>query len=230
MGMKVLLIEDEELIGEMIRLNLEAEGYQVQWLKDGQDVGELINERRFDLIILDIMLPGMNGIEITSLLRKRGIGTPILMLTAQSGTVTKVKSLDAGADDYVTKPFDMPELMARVRASIRRSQGRRQIPSNNLLHFDCYEVNFQTREADTNGGTVVLSEKEIELLEFFSRYPHEVVSRADILDEVWGMDVSPTERTVDNFILRLRKLFDDPEQPRHFLTIRGRGYKFVPSS
>lgn len=228
MAMKVLLVEDEELIGEMVRLNLEAEGYEVVWVKDGESVAPVMEDHRFDLLILDIMLPGIDGIQVTRDIRRREIGTPVLLLTARGDTGTKVRGLDAGADDYITKPFDMPELLARVRASIRRSQGSRQIPSNDLLQFDTYEINFQTREAATREGRVILSEKELQLLGFFSQHPDEVVSRADILDEVWGMDVSPTERTVDNFILRLRRLFDNPDEPRHFLTIRGRGYKFVP--
>lgn len=228
MAVKVLLVEDEELIGEMVRLNLQEEGYEVHWVKDGESVLDLVEAQRFDLILLDIMLPGADGIQVTQMLRQKEIGTPILMLTARGDTRTKVRGLDVGADDYITKPFDMPELMARVRAAIRRSQGSRQIPSGDLLQFDAYEVNFQTREAITNEGRVVLSEKELQLLAFFSKHPGEAISRADILDEVWGMDVSPTERTVDNFILKLRKHFDNPENPRHFLTVRGLGYRFVP--
>ena len=228
MAIKVLLVEDEELIGEMVRLNLQEEGYEVLWLKNGEGVLTAIEEQRFDLIVLDIMLPGKDGIQVTQELRHQQIGTPIVLLTARGDMLTKVTGLDSGADDYITKPFDMQELLARMRAAIRRSQGSRETPSTDLLVFGEYEVNLRTREAVTNEGSVVLSEKECELLALLSRRRGEVLTRADMLEEVWGMDVSPTERTVDNFILRLRKLFDHPYEPRHFLTVRGIGYKFTP--
>lgn len=228
MAVKVLLVEDEDLIGEMVQLNLEAEGYDVEWRKDGEGAVESLEARHFDVIVLDIMLPGMDGIHVARSLRTSGTGTPILMLTARGDTATKVAGLDSGADDYLTKPFDMPELLARVRALIRRSQGSREIPSHAMLRFGPYEINLDTREAVSNDGRVLLSDKENALMGYFARHSGEVVSRADLLDEVWGMDTSPTERTVDNFLLRLRKLFDDPDEPHHFRTIRGRGYKFVP--
>ncbi|MEW6365469.1 MAG: response regulator transcription factor [Acidobacteriota bacterium] len=229
MRVKVLLVEDEELIGEMIRINLEAdEGYEVAWAKDGETALRLAEDERFDIIILDVMLPGADGIQVTRTLRKRGVGTPILMLTARSDTPTKVQGLDTGADDYLTKPFDLPELLARVRAAIRRSQASREVPSDAVLRFGRYEVNLRTGTAQTNEGEVILTEKERALIELFWRHQGEVLTRADILDEVWGMDVSPTERTVDNFLLRYRKLFDDPEQPVHFQTARSRGYRFIP--
>lgn len=226
--MRALLVEDEDLIGEMVKLNLEEDGYEVQWIKDGESVARTAAATRFDVIILDIMLPGIDGIEAARRLRNAGTGTPVLMLTARGDTATKVSGLDSGADDYLTKPFDMPELLARVRALIRRSQGARELPAEALLHFDRYEINLETREAVTNEGRVLLSEKETSLLAFLARHPGEVVRRADILDEVWGLDVSPTERTIDNFLMRLRKLFDDPADPHHFHTVRGQGYRFTP--
>ena len=229
MRAKVLLVEDEELIGEMIRINLEAdEGYDVAWAKDGETALRLAEDERFDIMILDIMLPGADGIQVTRTLRQRGVGTPILMLTARSDTPTKVQGLDTGADDYLTKPFDLPELLARVRAAIRRSRASREVPSDSILRFGRYQVNLGTGAAQTDEGEVILTEKERSLMELFWRHQGEVLTRADILDEVWGMDVSPSERTVDNFLLRFRKLFDDPEQPVHFQTVRSRGYRFVP--
>lgn len=228
MALKVLLVEDEDLIGEMVRLNLQEEGYDVVWTKDGETGGDLVSSNRFDLIVLDIMLPGADGIQVARKIRKKGTGTPILMLTARGDTATKVAGFESGADDYLTKPFDMPELLARVRALIRRSQGSREIPSQAVLRFGGKTVNLETGEASTNDGPLVLSEKEKALIELFARHPGEILTRADILDEVWGMDALPTERTVDNFMLRLRKLFDDPRDPKHFHTIRGRGYRFVP--
>ncbi|RME30226.1 MAG: DNA-binding response regulator, partial [Deltaproteobacteria bacterium] len=138
-------------------------------------------------------------------------------------------ALEQGADDYLPKPFDVAELLARVTAIIRRSQGERVIPAKNILTIGRFRVNLATREAETLQGPQVLSEKEAGLLEFLARCRGEVVSRADILDEVWGMDATPTERTVDNFIVKLRKMFEpDPENPRHFITVRGRGYRFQP--
>ncbi len=225
--MKILLVEDEELIGEMVRVNLDADGGEVAWVKDGESAIERLGRERFDVIVLDVMLPGTDGFSVARRLRKDGTGTPILMLTARGDTTSKVKGLEAGADDYLPKPFDMPELLARVRALVRRSQGSRELPTEARLRIGRAEINLETREARTARGVVRLSEKESALLEFLARHENEPVSRADILEEVWGLGVSPTERTIDNFILRLRKLFDDPGRPRHFLTVKGKGYRFV---
>jgi len=227
MSGKVLLVEDEELVGTMVRINLEAEGFEVQWAKDGDAGLAAAADGSFDLVLLDISLPGTDGIGVLGELRRREIGTPVLMLTARVDVPTKVQTLDLGADDYVTKPFDMAELTARVRALVRRSQADREIPSTNVASFGAYEVNFETREARSNEGSVSLTEKEAALLRLLVRARGQALTRADILDEVWGMDATPSERTVDNVILRLRKLFEpDPEQPRHIVTVRGTGYMF----
>ena len=148
---------------------------------------------------------------------------------ARSDVETKVQALEIGADDYLPKPFDVAEMIARVNALVRRSQAERQIPSDNLVSISGFEINLLTRQATSNEGQVMLSEKETALIRLLVRSQGQVLSRADILDEVWGMDVSPSERTVDNFIVRLRKLFEpDTEKPRHFITVRGEGYRFVP--
>jgi two-component system alkaline phosphatase synthesis response regulator PhoP len=229
MSGKILLIEDEELVGTMVRMNLESAGYEVRWSKDGLEALTLAQDNLFDLILLDIALPGKNGLEILADLRRRGLGTPVMMLTARSDVPTKVEALQLGADDYLPKPFDVAEMIARVNALVRRSQSEREIPTDRILRFDRYEINLATREAKTNEGDLVLSEKEAALMRLLIRGHGQTLSRSDILEEVWGMDVNPTERTVDNFILRLRKLFEpEPEQPKHIITVRGVGYRFVP--
>ena len=173
------------------------------------------------------MLPDLSGLEILAKLRSDGVNTPVLMLTAKADVATKVDSLDKGADDYLTKPFDLPELFARIRALIRRSQGERHLPSSGLLVIGTCQINLENRNAGTLSGDVRLSTKEAELLGLFAKNIGKPLSRAEILEGVWGMDVWVTERTVDNFIVRLRKLFEpDPEHPIHFITVRRVGYRF----
>ncbi len=228
MKARVLLIEDEELVGTMVRMNLETEGLEVIWKQNGTDGLDQAMNHNHDLILLDISMPGLNGLEVLRKLRRELLGTPVLMLTARSDIETKVQALEIGADDYLTKPFDVAELLARVRALVRRSQADREIPSEAVYTFDKYEVNFETREALTNEGKLVLSEKEAGLLKLLVRAGQQTLTRSTILDEVWGMDVSPTERTVDNVILRLRRLFEpNPESPEHIITVRGVGYRYV---
>ncbi len=225
----ILLVEDETLVGTLVHMNLEACGYSVCWLKHGEEAHALLRARKFDMIILDITLPGMDGLAILQALRRDRITTPVMMLTARGDVATKVGALGSGADDYLPKPFDMPELLARVQAVLRRSQGDREIPAAQLIRFGAYEINLATREALTNEGPLVLSAKEAALVRMLVRAQGQVLSRDDILDEVWGMDATPTVRTVDNFLLRLRKLFEpDPDRPVHFVTVRGVGYRFVP--
>ena len=227
MPMRILLAEDEELIGRMVELNLRHEGYEVTWVKNGTDAFARAHSEPWDLLVLDVMLPGASGFQVAKDLREKDVTIPILMLTARSDTTSKVRGLDAGADDYVVKPFDMAELLARVRALIRRSQGSRHVPSTQVIRFGRYEVNLETLEATSNVGRIALTEKEAKLMALFARHRGETLSRADILEEVWGMDANPTERTIDNVIVRLRRYFEpDPEQPSHILSVRGQGYRF----
>ena len=228
MAERVLVVEDESLVADLVRLNLEHAGYVVQVEGDGRAADGLLQPGAWDLVILDVMLPGLDGYQLARRARERGVATPILMLTARGFTPDKVAGLDAGADDYLTKPFAMPELLARVRAAIRRHTTPRGVPTAQVLTFDRYDVDLVTREASTNEGRVTLTETECQLLAFLAGREGELLARIELLENVWGMDRFPTARTVDNYILRLRKLFEPvPEEPVHFLTVRGRGYRFV---
>ncbi|MCB9489339.1 MAG: response regulator transcription factor [Deltaproteobacteria bacterium] len=224
---RVLLIEDEELIGTLVELNLAQEGFDVEWHKLGEAARNKSFVEEFDVVLLDIMLPDADGVDLLRELRSMGVRTPVLMLTAKGDTDTKIRALDLGADDYLTKPFDVHELSARVRAIIRRAQGERHTASAERLPIGPYSVNLQTRMAETREGEVQLSEKETDLLEFFARHEGKTMPRADILEEVWGMEVYVSQRTIDNFIVRFRRLFeDDPENPHRFITVRGVGYRY----
>ena len=227
--LRLLLAEDEELIGQMVALNLRREGYEVVWVKTGTEADQRGRSEPFDLLVLDAMMPGLTGFEVARRLRAAGMTLPVLMLTALGETADKVRGLDAGADDYLVKPFELAELKARVRALTRRAQGERHLPSDHVLRFGAFSVNLETHEAVTREGEVRLSEKEARLLALFFRRRGETLSRADILEEVWGMNAFPTERTVDNVIVRLRRLFeDDPDHPRRIVSVRGQGYRFTP--
>jgi DNA-binding response OmpR family regulator len=225
---RILLVEDEELIGTMVRLNLEGAGYSVAWIRNGAEAARAVEKGFFDLILLDIGLPGMDGLSVLKRIRRSGIGTPVMMLTARGDIPVKVEALGTGADDYLPKPFDVAELMARVSALVRRARSDREIPSDNIARIGGFEINLETRKAATTSGETTLSEKEVALVRMMVRSRGKVLKRSDILEEVWGMDAFPTERTVDNFIVRLRRLFEpDPESPVHFVTVRGEGYRFV---
>jgi len=228
-SVRVLVVEDEKLVADMVRLNLEHAGFDVNCVDRGED-GLARAQEAFDVIVLDWMLPGLDGIDVCKHLRREGVSTPVLMLTARADVSSRVTGLDAGADDYLAKPFAMPELVARVRALARRAGTVRHLCRD--IEVSDWRVNPDTREArraDGTGERVTLTETELSLLAFLVSHASEVLSRADILETAWGMDRAPTERTVDNYVMRLRKLFeDDPERPRHFLTLRGVGYRFEP--
>lgn len=226
---RVLLIEDDELVGTMVRINLTSDGHELRWETDGAAGLQAALAEPWDLVLLDISLPRLDGIRLLEQLRRRGSGTPVLMLTARSDVLTKVQTLDLGADDYLSKPFDVNELIARVRALVRRSRAEREPPADRRLRVGDWDVRLDTRHMTAPGRQTTLSEKEAAILELLARAGGQPVSRADILEEVWGMDAYPTERTVDNYLLRLRKLFEpEPEQPRHILTVWGVGYRLVP--
>lgn len=227
MKYRLAIIEDNDLIRNMVTINLEKNGYEVASFSSAESILDHVGNDIYDLIILDIVLPGISGEEFLKIIRDQGDDTPVLMLTVKRDIPTRIKALNLGADDYIVKPFNMEELLARVKALIRRSLGKRRIPSSKVLIINGRKINTATRVCESNLGEVVLSEKELNLLRFLTEHSHETLSRADILEEVWGMDVAPTPRTIDNFILKFRKLFEDnPEKPKHFISVRNRGYRF----
>jgi two-component system alkaline phosphatase synthesis response regulator PhoP len=232
MKYKIAALEDDELIRNMIKINLEKNNYRVYCFSAGETLLEKAENELFDLFILDILLPGISGMEVLEELRKDSLHghTPVLMLTVQRQVQDKISALNSGADDYLVKPFNIEELLARVNALIRRSYGERSLPSDRILIINGHKINLSTRECESNKGTLVLSEKEINLLVYFYLHPGRTLRRADILEEVWGMDVSPTPRTIDNFILKFRKLFEtNPENPTLFISVRNEGYRFEKS-
>ena len=222
---KILIVEDEEAILMALEDNLRMEGYEVENAMDGEEGLSMAKERPFDLIILDIMLPRMDGFEVCKRLRQAGCIIPILMLTAKSQEIDKVLGLELGADDYVTKPFSPRELLARVKALLRRSQQVKEGVSETA--FGDIEVDFKKYEVNKRGRPIYLTALEFSLLHFLVQNEGQVLSRDSILDAVWGKDVYIQARTVDKHIAELRKKIEgDPSSPKHIIGIRGVGYKF----
>ncbi|MFN7119578.1 MAG: response regulator transcription factor [Saprospiraceae bacterium] len=225
--MRILLVEDEESLRETLKLNLELENYEVVASADGKDALKRFKEQHFDLLILDVMLPEVDGFQIAEQVRLTNTDVPIIMLTAKDTSSDRITGLRKGADDYLTKPYVLEELLLRVQKLIQRTS---KSPENtpDIYEFDGNRVNFATYEAQGVNGNVHLTKKEAMLLKLLIDRKNEVVSRQQILQSVWGYDVYPSTRTIDNFILSFRKYFEhDPHDPRHFLSIRGVGYKFV---
>jgi len=224
---KVLIIEDDALVRDLVSLNLTHAGFTVQEAVDYPAGLTGLLAGGYDLVLVDVQLPGGDGFTLTRTAREAGIRQPIIMLTSRGDVNSKVRGLDCGADDYVLKPFDVQELLARVRAALRRASASPMHDSR--LSIGPHWVRFDTGQASTTEGELSLSEKELRLMRLFANRPDEALSRADILEEVWGMDAFPTDRTVETFVMRLRRLFEaDAEQPKHFVTLRGRGYLFKP--
>ena len=223
---KILIVEDEESILMALSDDLGLEGYEVSSANNGLKGLALAKKNRYDLIILDIMLPQMNGFEVCKQLRHSGVTTPILILTAKSQEIDKVLGLELGADDYVTKPFSPRELVARVKAILRRAKQTQQ--GMEFYRFGNIEVNFKQFVAKKNGQMVYLTALEFALLHFLIQQKNQVVSRDAILDEVWDDDVNVYPRAVDTHIAHLRKkLEDDAANPVYIIGVRGIGYKFV---
>lgn len=225
---RLLLVEDEAHIATGLKFNLELDGHEVTWLSEGTAAADLLFERheRFDLIILDLMLPGLSGLDLCRALRKREDYTPVVMLTAKQFDKDKVAGLQVGADDYVTKPFNLEELLARIDVQLRRQRWAARPTA--ILTFRDVTIDFARCEAHVGDQEVKLTPIEMALMQALSHHEGEVLTREDLLKEAWGTDAPLTTRTVDNFILRLRKLFElDPANPVHILSVRGRGYKFV---
>ncbi|MGE5605856.1 MAG: response regulator [Bacteroidota bacterium] len=232
MPKKVLVIDDEPMIVESVSYNLKQEGYDVMTATDGETGLKLAETGDFDLILLDLMLPGMNGMEICRTLRKTS-EIPIIMLTAKEGEIDRVLGLELGADDYVTKPFSMRELMARVKRVLKRTtigtetDGAKVIGQGQLIVNGQLQIDLLGHEVTVNGETVNLSSKEFELLRILASHPGQVLTREQLLDLVWGNDFYGDIRTVDVHIRWLReKIEDDPGNPEFILTVRGVGYKF----
>ncbi len=225
--MRILLVEDEESLRETLRLNLELENYEVVTAADGKHALRFVQEQHFDLLLLDVMLPEIDGFQICEQVRLTNREVPILMLTAKDTAQDRVTGLKKGADDYLTKPYVLEELLLRVQNLIKRTS-KKANNTPDVFTFGVNSVNFATYEAEGINGKVDLTKKEAMLLKLLIDRRNEVVSRHQILQSVWGYDVYPSTRTIDNFILSFRKYFEeDPHNPRHFLSIRGVGYKFI---
>lgn len=224
--MRILLVEDEENIRDVVKLNLEMEDYEVIATDNGKDAIKFFHEQHFDLLILDVMLPEIDGFQICEQVRLTNMEVPIIFLTAKDTSIDRITGLKKGADDYLTKPFNLEELLLRVQNLIKRTS---KSPENTpeVYEFGDNRVNFITYEAKGNPGEFTLTKKEAMLLKLLVDRKNEVVSRQQILQSVWGYDVYPSTRTIDNFILSFRKYFEkDPKNPEYFLSVRGVGYKF----
>ena len=224
---RILLVEDEVNISNLIKMNLELEDYEVVACSDGKKAVDYFLRERFDLIILDIMLPGLSGIEVCEQVRLYNPSIPILMLSARSEPDDRIKGLKTGADDYLTKPFVLEELLLRIEKLLQRANEELKTEMEEY-NFGDNKIDFNTYNAIGPKGEFKLTKKEVMLMRLLIERKNQVVSRKDILTAVWGYDVIPSTRTIDNFILMLRKSFEkNPSTPKHFISIRGVGYKFV---
>jgi len=221
---RILIVEDESHLADGLRFNLEAEGYEVETVDNGLDA---LEHSGFDLVLLDVMLPGMNGFDVATALRARGDIAPILMLTARSRPEDVLKGFEAGADDYLPKPFDLAILMARVMGLLRRAQWLKK-PSADVFEFAGKRLDFDRLELIAKGQSIPLTQMEASLLRYLIRNEGRAVSRKSILETVWDVHEDTDTRAIDNFIVRLRKYVEeDAARPRHLLTVRGIGYRFV---
>ena len=226
-GQRLLLVEDEPGLVMTLTDRLTAEGYDVTTVSEAGAALATASNGRFDAILLDVMLPGGNGFDICRTARQRGVTTPILMLTARGQVVDRVVGLKLGADDYLVKPFDMAELLARVEALLRRSAAPAQPPAE-TVRFGDVAVDFRKAEITRGGHPIDLSAREFKLLRYFLEHRGAALSRDELLNEVWGYNAMPTTRTVDVHVAWLRqKLEDNPRHPQYILTVHGLGYKFA---
>jgi two-component system OmpR family response regulator len=231
----ILLVEDEQHLGAGIKYNLEAEGYRVTLVGDGPTALRLFLADRgaFDLLVLDLMLPGMSGYRVCETIRESDPHVPVLMLSARSLAEDRTRGFDLGANQYLTKPFDLDELLSRVRNLLKlhpRTESKKPLTTKKLveIHFGKSYANFESYEVRVGDEPVKLTHKELQLLRYFAENEGRVISRQELLSEVWEMVGDMQTRSVDQFMLRLRKAFeDDPANPKHFLTVRDAGYRFV---
>lgn len=224
----VLVVEDEASLAQVLAENLEAEGYLVKVVRDGITGKEAWNSSDYDLVVLDVMLPGINGFELCEQMREAGDSTPVLFLSARGQAEDRVRGLQVGGDDYLPKPFHLPEFLLRVSNMLRR-KGWGPAPDSEIA-FGGHRVDLRSWTAElADGNRELLGERELAILRLLARRKGQVVSRDEILDEVWGDDVFPSSRTIDNYVLRLRKLFEpDPSGPVYIHTVWGVGYRFTP--
>jgi len=223
---KILIVDDEPNMRLGLKDNLEFEGYDVDSAADGESALVKIIDNDYDLILLDVMMPKMSGFDVCKNIRKKGVTTPVILLTAKDQEIDKVLGLELGADDYVTKPFSLRELNARIKAVLRR--GESQGTEDNKVQIGKIEVNFRSYVALENENPVQMSHKEFEILHYLWKHRNKIVSRDDLLEKIWGYEESPTTRTVDNFILKLRqKIETDPNHPQCIITVHGIGYKLI---
>lgn len=235
---RILVVEDEEALAQGLVLNLEHKGYRAEVAPDGEQALAKAGQGGYDLILLDVRLPGIDGFEVCRHLRQRPDWTPILILTARGQPDDVVYGLKLGADDYMVKPFDLAELLARVEGLLRRQAWARSAepeagtetpPPPTRVDFGEYWVDFKSWRAKTRQGVVELSKKELSVMQVFAGRPHQVISRRELLTEVWHLPDHPNTRVVDNVILSLRRAFEESSwRPRHIQTVRGGGYRFVP--
>lgn len=225
---KILVVEDEMHMRIGLKDNLEYESFEVDLAEDGQKGLDLLDRNTYDLILLDVMMPKLSGFDVCKQARKNGVTTPIIFLTAKGEEIDKVLGLELGADDYITKPFSLRELVARVKAVLRRTGGHPDQVTISKAKIGQLDIDFQHYEARVNDESVKMSHKEFETLHYLLLHKNEVVSRYQLLEDVWGYESQPTTRTIDNFILKLRqKIEENPNAPKIILTVHGVGYKLI---
>lgn len=221
---KILIVEDEEAMQLGLGNNLKYDGYEVDIASDGDEGLDKIKKNKYNLIILDVMLPKLSGFDVCKIVRSEGVKTPIIMLTAKNEEIDKVLGLEIGADDYITKPFSLREFLARVRAALRRGDN----DSSDIIIIGKITVDFNSYNATENDQSINFSSKEFDILHYLWNHKNKTVSRDELLSKVWGENVYTTSRTIDNFILKLRqKIEDNPNDPKKIITIHGIGYKLL---
>ena len=229
---RILVVEDEEHLARGLKLNFELEGFDVQVAQTAREAGLALMNGSFSTILLDVQLPDIDGFTFCERLRESGNYTPVIMLTVKSSAEDRVRGLEVGADDYLPKPFDFAELLARVRSQLRRSSWQQttstEQPSTKIT-LGTGRIDFETHKVTVDGDDVSLTKLELDLLRYFMTHPGRVLSRQELLENVWKLRNYPRTRTVDNFIVRLRRHFEpDPSNPRYFVSVRGAGYRFEP--
>lgn len=222
----ILIVEDEPNMRLGLKDNLEFEGYEVDFAPDGEAGVAKIMDNQYDLVLLDVMMPKMSGFDVCKTIRRKGITTPVILLTAKDQEIDKVLGLELGADDYITKPFSLRELLARIKAVLRRGENLKTDDSK--IQIGRIEINFQNYTALEDEKPVQMSHKEFEILSYLWKHRNRTVSRDDLLEKIWGYEESPTTRTVDNFIVKLRQKTEiDPNHPQIIITVHGIGYKLL---